>query len=119
MFIDDVEQSTKTPVVKDTWEDDDSNVKDAWDEEDPVEEVKPKPKVAVAAKKAPVKDFKEMTEEEKKAAQEAADLSSAKELFGLDKSLSDLKLTSKEDIKPCVEVLYATLNPMNVIYFIS
>lgn len=100
-------------TVRDTWEDEEAEVKDAWDEEEP-EVPKPvkKPEATKPAKK-PVKDFKEMTEEEKKAAQEAADMFSAKELFGLDKSLSDLKLTSKEDVKPCVDILYATLNPMN------
>ena len=55
-----------------------------------------------------------MTEEEKKEAQRLADLRNATELFGLDKSLDELKISSKEDYLNYINVFYAKVNVFSV-----
>jgi hypothetical protein len=60
-----------------------------------------------------------MTEEEKKRAQELSDLRNTAELFGLNKSLDELTINSKEDYQTTINVLDAKINQMNVRYFIT
>jgi hypothetical protein len=72
---------------------------------------------AVEVKKKEVKpviDQRDMTEEEKRKAQEEADLAHANELFGLEKSLDEISLNSREECIDYSNRLYARLNKFNV-----
>lgn len=101
--------------VKEDWDDDD-DVQDSWDAEPvakPATTKKPAASTTTTTKKAAPKEFKEMTEEEKKAAQEAADLAHTHELFGLEKSLDEISLATKDSCKDYAARLYARLNLQN------
>lgn len=108
----------KVASVKDNWEDeDDDNVKDAWDEE---EEPSPPPQKTESKKATTTttttattsKPVKEMTEEEKKEAQMKADLAHTTELFGLEKSLDEFSIDSKEEYKDFVNRINARLSTL-------
>ena len=103
--------------VKDNWDDEElDNIKDDWDEPDP-EPAKVVVKAAaakVAVSVKPVKDFKDMTVEEKKQAQIEADFKNAKELFGLEKSLDEVSFDTKEDYKNFISRLDLRLSTFHV-----
>jgi hypothetical protein len=108
-------------AVKDSWDDEDvDNIKDDWDDPDPEPVVKPvaKPVAKPAPAPAkPVKDVKDMTEEEKKQAQIDADFNNAKELFGLEKSLDEISFDSKEDFKNYIARFELKMSFYNVCLF--
>lgn len=100
-------------VIKDNWDDEEvEEVKESWDDDDTP---KTAPKKQVEKKKeapATVKSVivAEMTEEEKKRAQEEADMVHATELFGISKSLDEVSLNSREECIDYTNRLYAKLN---------
>lgn len=60
------------------------------------------------------KEVKEMTEEEKKEAQLKADLEHTNELFGLDGSLNEFSLKTKEEYQDYINRFYSRVNIHNV-----
>jgi hypothetical protein len=71
-------------------------------------------KAAASKSKGPER---ELTEEEKKEAQLRADLEHTTELFGLDKSLNEISLRTKEDYQNYIDCFYARVNIHNVTIF--
>lgn len=113
-------EETRGVGVKDNWDDEEAldNVKDTWDEEeDPKDnwDDEETAKVKAVTKKQPTakKPVKEMTEEEKKEAQIIADLDHTKELFGVQKSLDEFSLETKEEYQDYVNRLYGKINVYN------
>lgn len=93
-------------------------MKDDWDAPDP-EPVKPKPAVVTKVTKNTKvtkmkKALEDMTEEEKKEAQLNADFEHAKELLGLEQSLDEISLESKDDYRNYIQRLMLKLNLFEV-----
>lgn len=107
-------------AIRNAWDDEENedDVKDDWDAPDP-EPVKPKPavvtKVTKNTKVSKVKKaLEDMTEEEKKEAQLNADFEHAKELLGLEESLDEISLESKDDYRNYIQRLMLKLNLFEV-----
>jgi tRNA C32,U32 (ribose-2'-O)-methylase TrmJ len=100
-----------------------SNIKSNWEDEEVLVEKAPEPVIRVDKVKEKVKkidneekqpiEVKELTEEEKKAAQEEADLKNSLALMGLDKSLDEISFDTKDDVNNYIDRLYARLNKYN------
>lgn len=112
-------------AIRNAWDDEenDDDVKDDWDAPDP-EPVKPKPAVVTKVTKNTKvtkmkKALEDMTEEEKKEAQLNADFEHAKELLGLEQSLDEISLESKDDYRNYIQRLMLKLNlfEKNPLYF--
>jgi hypothetical protein len=105
--------------IKNAWDDeeDEGDVKDDWDAPDP-EPVKSAPKPVVVSKVTKTtkvkKAVEDMTEEEKKEAQMNADFEHAKELLGLEESLDEISLETKDDYRNYIQRLMLKLHLFQV-----
>ena len=92
-------------------------MKDDWDAPDP-EPVKVAPKPVVVSKVTKAtkvkKAVEDMTEEEKKEAQMNADFEHAKELLGLEESLDEISLETKDDYRNYIQRLMLKLHLFQV-----